>query len=117
MTSLLRAHPLLRATAVLSLLTAAGCAALSSPSRRADVTPQQAAACRERTEQIYLQQNRADIYRADTYASNLRDSPYSAALLDGVPTRGLSNQFAHQQMYDDCVRASGTGTEASKPTP
>lgn len=108
---------LFRAAAAVSLLAAAGCSAFPAAPRRADVTPQQAASCKERAEQIYLQQNRADIYRADVYTSNLRDSPYSASLLDGVPSRGLSNQFQHQQMYDDCLRASGTGTEAPKPTP
>lgn len=100
-----------------ALLALSACAAPRQD--QSEVSPQKAAACRAQAEEIYLKQNRAEVYRADVYSANLRDTPYSSNLLDGVPTRGLSSSYARQQMYDDCLRAAGrpgTAPPAKGPT-
>jgi hypothetical protein len=63
------------------------------------------AACRERAEDVYVRQNRDLIYANDTSST-----PYSAGPSTGLPMHGLSSQFAHQQVIDDCVRNTGPAT-------
>lgn len=66
-------------------------------------------ACRQRANEVYDRQNRASIY-APQYAGN---SPLSGAYTEPSVTRGLSAQFAHQQMIRDCVRTANLTTEKS----
>ncbi len=83
------------------LLALAACA-------RSPQTPVQAAtvaACRERADQVYDRQNRADLSRRDE-----RDTPQSASYLSGITTRGLSARFERGQRIAECT--NGLASEA-----
>jgi hypothetical protein len=71
------------------------------------------AACENRAEQAYEQQNRAQIYAPQSQVN----SPYSANYTPDVSNRGLSDLFVHDRMVSDCVRNTGTGAERSQPPP
>jgi hypothetical protein len=72
---------------------------------KADAATQ--AACRQRADQIYEQQNRGQIYSPQSQVN----MPYSANYVPDVPNRGLSDVFAHDRVVSDCVRNTGTGAE------
>jgi hypothetical protein len=78
---------------------------------KADAATQ--AACRQRADQIYEQQNRGQIYSTQSQVN----TPYSANYVPDVTNRGLSDLFAHDRTISDCVRNTGTGTERSAPRP
>jgi hypothetical protein len=78
---------------------------------RADAATQ--AACRQRAEQAYEQQNRGQIYSPASQVN----SPYSGNYVPDVTNRGLSDVFAHDRMVSDCVRNTGTGAERAPPGP
>lgn len=80
-------------------LVIAGCYRPPPPSA-ADVA--RAAACRSRVDTIYLQRNRAQIYRTDQ-----RDSPYSSNYLPGDVSRGLGLEYGTDRMQSDCVHGQG----------
>jgi hypothetical protein len=69
------------------------------------------AACRQRADQVYDQQNRAEIYSPGSQVN----TPFSGNYTPGVSDRGLSEQFVHDRMVSDCVR--NTGTDAAAPPP
>jgi|HubBroStandDraft_1064217.scaffolds.fasta_scaffold23289_5 hypothetical protein len=71
--------------------------------RRTDLETQQA--CRDRTNEMYEQRDRAQIYAP---ASSV-NTPYSANYEPDVPSRGLSEQFAYERTKAECERA-GTGS-------
>jgi hypothetical protein len=71
--------------------------------RRTDLETQQA--CRERTNEMYEQRDRAQIYAP---ASSV-NTPYSANYQPDNPSRGLSDQFAYERTQAECERA-GTGS-------
>jgi hypothetical protein len=106
---------------LLPLGALAGTVALSAcspapqtPQARADA--ETLAACRQRANEVYNQQNRGDIYSANSS----ENSPFSANYVPGITSRGLPQLFAHDRMVNDCVRNAGTGAERSKapaPTP
>ena len=80
---------------------------------RTPQTPIQAAtvaACRERADQIYDRQNRADLSRRDE-----RDTPLAASYLSGITTRGLSARFERGQRIAECT--SGLASGAGSPGP
>ena len=92
------------------LLVPVGCA-------RAPQTPVQAAtvaACRERADQVYDRQNRADLSRRDE-----RDTPLSASYLSGITTRGLGARFERGQRIAECTNglASGAGSPGPAMSP
>ncbi len=93
----------LPAAGMLLALSLSACAQ-PRPSR-AGLSAAQTAACRQRSEEVYLTQNRGDVYRADTYATSTRDAPYGGGLA-AVPSTGLSQRYARDQMLDDCLRSS-----------
>lgn len=62
------------------------------------------AACEQRAEAVYTQQNRADIYSPPGSVN----TPYSANYVPGVPNRGLSQIYAHDRLVNDCIRNKGT---------
>jgi hypothetical protein len=66
-------------------------------------------ACRQRAEQVYSQQNRAEIYSPPAAVN----TPFSAGYAPGVSDRGLSDLYAHDRMVDDCIRNTGTGEDRS----
>ncbi len=87
------------------LLLCAGCspAPQTAASRANEAT---VTACREKAEQVYVRQNRDELYRNDNSST-----PFSAGPSTGTPGYGLSSLYAHDQMIDDCVRNTGTQTQ------
>jgi len=92
-------------TAAPALLLLAGCT-FGAPSQQSRANQVTVAACRERAESAYVEQNRDLLYQNDNSTT-----PYSAGPSTGIPTHGLSSLYAHQQAVDDCVRNTGTQTE------
>lgn len=101
----------------LALLALVSCAQPNG-GRRAGLTAAQAAECRARSEEVYNQQNRADIYKSDIYATSTRDSPFSNTGLPGITSAGLGAQYGREKALNDCYNASGGGsTPPAVPTP
>ncbi len=69
-----------------------------------DLATQQA--CRERVNEMYNIRERGEIY-APASAVN---TPYSSNYEAGVPSRGLSNQFAYGQSLAECERNARNGS-------
>lgn len=98
--------PILGCPAALLAFAVAACAPTpQTPQTRADAAT--VSACRERADEAYDRQNRGTIYSITD-----RDVPYSSSYLPDVPSRGLSQLYAHDSMVRDCVR--NTGTETSR---
>jgi hypothetical protein len=99
----------------------AGCAAPQGAATTA--TPAQAAACRQRADEVYERQNRADVYRSDTYASGTRDAMFSSTGSPAAAVAGLPGRFARDRMLAECLRgvagnvASTPDAPAPTPTP
>jgi hypothetical protein len=91
-------------------LALAGCMAGSGPGPESHADAATMAACRQRADQIYNQQNRGDIYRQP----DAINSPSSGSYAPGVSDRGLSELYAHDRAINDCVRNTGTGAERSE---
>jgi hypothetical protein len=93
----------------LAALTLGGC---SVPVGRP--TAAQAQACRQHTDEVYLLQNRGELYRTDGFVSGTRDSPFSGG--SGVTSAGgigannfgdgLSGQYAREKALTDCYNSS-----------
>jgi hypothetical protein len=64
-------------------------------------------ACRQRANEMYEQRDRSRIYAANS----AENSPSSANSYVGVPSRGLSEQFAYDQTISECERNTGTGAQ------
>jgi hypothetical protein len=109
----------------LAILTLNGCGAAGS-TRPAGVTASQAAACRQRTDEVFLQQNRGELYRADNFVSNSRDTPFAGgsaaapAVMGSLGTpsfsAGLSGQYAREQDLNNCYNSTGSGAGGSAGT-
>jgi hypothetical protein len=99
--------------AFVSLIGAATLSACQGPPAggQAQADAQTRAACRQRAEQAYDQQNRAAIYSPQSTVN----TPYSANYVPDSSDRGLSDLFAHDRMVSDCVRNTGTGSERDEP--
>ena len=110
MTPLWPARPALRCYAMLALTFGmSACAGTQrSPSDIAALT-----ACRQRADEVYAKQNRAEVYMSDTFATSGRDSPYATTALPGVTTRGLSGQYERDNMVNDCLAGTGPATGVS----
>jgi hypothetical protein len=94
-----------------------GVAALSacdrpSVSGQAQADADTRAACRQRAEEAYNQQNRGAIFSPPTSVN----TPYSSNYVPDVTDRGLSDLFTHDRLVSDCVRNTGTGTDRTVPT-
>ena len=99
-------------------LTLSGCSGFRQPADRAHASAATRAACRTRADEVYLKQNRSEIYEADRYVSATRDSPFGATGLPGITTNGLSGRYAREQMADDCINAaSGQTTQVTGSAP
>jgi hypothetical protein len=83
------------------------------PGGQAQADAQTRAACQQRAEQAYEQQNRAAIYSPPPTVN----TPYSANYVPDVSDRGLSDLFAHDRMVSDCVRNTGTESDRTVPAP
>jgi hypothetical protein len=94
-----------------------GVAALSACDRpplsgQAQADAQTRAACRQRAEEAYNQQNRGAIFSPPSSVNTPYSSNYVPASSDD---RGLSDLFAHERLVSDCVRNTGTGTDRTVP--
>jgi len=94
----------------------AGCAAPATGPRPSAA---QAAACRQRADEVYDRQNRADLYRSDTYAGGTRDAMFSSTGSPGASVGLLSARFARDRLLDDCLRgvANNVASTPDAPTP
>ncbi len=98
--------PLMAALAALAL---GGC---NAPVERP--TAAQAQACRQHTDEVYLLQNRSELYRTDGFVSGSRDTPFSGG--SGITSSGglgannfgdgLSGQYAREKALSDCYKSS-----------
>jgi hypothetical protein len=115
-----RLNPGLRHTILLAALAVpvllAGCNA--QPQTRSGAAAQ--AACRQRADEVYLMQNRGEIYRADQYATSTRDAPYASSGVVGVTSSGLSGRYARDSLLSDCLSGNhpaGPVTPGEAPAP
>jgi hypothetical protein len=76
-----------------------------------DIATQQA--CRQRVNEMYEVRDRGDIYAANP-SSN---TPSSANSYVGVPSRGLSSQFAYEKSVAECEHNSLNGADIDNPPP
>ena len=97
--------------AMLSMLALSACGEGKPQTGQAQADASTRAACRQRAEEVYSQQNRGDIYSPASQVN----SPFSGNYLSGISDRGLSQLFVQDKMISDCVRNTGTGAERSRP--
>jgi hypothetical protein len=100
---------------IIGAVLLSGCSDPAPLSGQAQADASTQAACRQRAEAVYDQQNRGQIYSPS--AASQVNSPFSANYNPVETDRGLSQLFAHDQLISDCVRNSGTGAERSQPPP
>ena len=90
----------------LATLALAGCA--SGSRQPLSLTERDSiSACRQQANDIYDRQNRGEIYSVDP-----NWAPSSSYGLGSLPTNGLSDQYAHERLVDNCVRNTGAGSNA-----
>ena len=97
---------------LVALLLPTGCYQPPPPTQESRADAARAAACRDRIDAIYTQQNRGEIY---TDRSDMeRDAPQSGGYVEGVQSRGLADRFSRDQAFSDCLReGNGPGTAPS----
>ena len=96
---------MMRALILVLLLTGCTSGGPESETQRAT-----AEACREQANTACNIQNRDQIYNIyQPYA------PQSGTGMLDLPTRGLSDSFAQQQMISNCIRNTGTGADRELP--
>ena len=76
----------------------------------------QSAACRQRADEVYNRQNRADIYRADSNSTSSRDAAFSGVAPIGI-TAQLSARYARDQMYESCLRGAARNVASTPDAP
>lgn len=84
-----------------------GCGTAAPRSRAQAAAAAARSACRARADEVFLRQNRGDVYRADTFVSDTRDSPFSTSGLPGITSNGLSGQYQRDNMVSSCVYGGG----------
>ena len=94
------------ALALLLALGIGGCAN-RPPASHQDVAV--LASCRQRADEVYQKQNRAELYRSDVFDTSNRDAPFATVGLPGITSRGLSGQYARDTLVDDCLNANAPG--------
>lgn len=94
----------------------AGCATAASGPQSGGPRPSadQVAACRQRADEVYDRQNRAELFRSDTYAGGTRDAMFSGTGSPGASIGQLSARYARDRMVDNCLRGAA-GNVASTP--
>lgn len=70
-----------------------------------DLATQQA--CRRRVNEMYETRSRGEIYASNPSVN----SPFSANYESGIPSRGLSNQFAYDQSVTECEHNAANGAD------
>ena len=98
---------LLRPAALLALALFAGCARHAAVG---DLSAADRAECRQRADEVFDKQNRAEVYRTDVFAGSTRDAPFASTGLPGITSRGLSGQYERANLLDDCLRSRGGGS-------
>ena len=93
---------LARCLTVSAALVFSDCTAPPPPTPQARADQQARAACRQRADQVYAQQDRAAPYQADN-----RFSPFSSTYVPGVTSRGLGERYAMDTLIANCVRSTG----------
>ena len=101
-----------RVFALLTALAIAGCDSPAPPTGQAQADAATVSACRQRANEVFDRQNRGQIYSPQSQVN----SPFSANFTPSDSTRGLSQLFAHDQMINDCIRNTGTGTSRTGST-
>ena len=100
--------PLLKSARVasLTLIALAGCA--GGQRQPLSLTERDSiSACRQQANDIYDRQNRGEIYSIDS--NGTPSSSYGGGVL---PNAGLSDEYAHRRLVDNCVRNTGAGSNA-----
>ena len=100
-------------TVLIACLALGACGSDQSQSRASSA---QQAACRQRADEVYLRQNRADIYLADRYATSTRDAPFGG-LPASNPSTGLSARYARENMVSNCLDGLSNARAPAVPIP
>lgn len=100
----------LLALAALAALAACSPPPPISPQDRADQQAQ--AACRQRADEIFAQQNRGTIFAS----SDDRLTPFSGSYNPGITTRGLGERFGRDTAIAECVRNAREGAAQNSST-
>jgi hypothetical protein len=66
---------------------------------------------------MFEQQNRNAVYRSDSYATGLRDSPFGSSGVPGVTTTGLSQQFGIDNNIQNCLNGVGDSAATTSTIP
>jgi len=103
------AQRLLSIACVIAALAASACA-FGPPPTTSDITAQ--SACHERADEVFLRQNRGEVYNVDTDRTATRDAPFATSGLKGVTSAGLSQQYGRDTSFDNCLRGSATAPQA-----
>jgi len=107
--------------AVLAALALAALTACATPiggsANRQAASPRAMAACRARADQVYDEQNRGAVYRADTFAASQRAAPFAGAGPGANPSSGLSDLYARDTFLDDCLNGASGSADVSTETP
>ena len=97
------------APALLVCIALAGCThGAPPPSAQARADAAAVAACRERADQVYEQQNRATIYSPQAAVNTPSSGAYAPG---GAGDRGLASLYARDSLIRDCVRNTGSETD------
>jgi hypothetical protein len=103
---------------LLAVLALSACAhPIGTTADRAGATPKAMAACRQRADEVFDRQNRAEVYRSDMYAGGERDSPFAAGGMSGNPGAGLPARYERETMVDDCLNATAGSPGATPDAP
>ena len=96
------------AVLLLALLPAAGCSLYTpmAPEERTVLDT-----CRSDAERVFNTQHREQLSERDS-----TDSPFSGNTLPSDPNRGLSDQYEHEQMVDNCMRGNSGPSGRATPT-
>ena len=104
-------RPLVALALAMATLCACDNSTIPAPLRsQSQADAQTVAACRQRANQVFDQQNRGAIFSQGSQAN----MPFSANYTPDMPSRGLSQQFGFDRMVNDCIRNTGTGTSRTQ---
>ena len=98
---------------LLACLVLAGCSyGTPRPSAQSRADAATVAACRQRADQVYEQQNRAAIYSPPAAVNVPSSGTYAPG---GAADRGLADLYQRDTLINDCVRNIGTEADRGMP--
>ena len=101
--------------AVSATVLMAACYSPPPPTSESRSDAARLAACRDRMDAIYAQQNRAEIY---TDRSDMaRDAMLSGSYVEGVTSRGLADRYERDRAFSDCLREGNAPGSGEGPGP